>query len=38
MFGLGQKNADDADSPGPGGVIVDEDSAVSGDSSGEEFS
>ncbi len=38
MFGLGQKNATDADSPGPGGVIVDEDPTVSGDSGGEESS
>ena len=38
MFGLGQKNATDADSPGPGGVIVDEDATVSGDSGGEESS
>ncbi len=38
MFGLGQKNATDADAPGPGGVIVDQDPAVSGDSSGEESS
>lgn len=33
MFGLGKKNATDADSPGPGGVIVDEDGPVSGDTS-----
>jgi hypothetical protein len=38
MFGLGQKNATDADTPGPGGVIVDEDPSVSGDSLGEESS
>ena len=38
MFGLGQKNATDADAPGPGGVIVDEDPTVSGDGGGEESS